>query len=133
MEEIQENDYVKTTNGLIGKVNKIEKPGSGNRFAGEFLSDTIIQFNDGKVYERRVKRNQIKKHSKNIIDLVEVGDIVNGKIVKHIALFEGFPNYPKLIFTDEKHLLPHETCENDDIKTILTHQQYENNIYRIGE
>lgn len=70
--EIKVGEYVRTKNGLIGKVNKIEIAGSGVRFGGEFLTDTIIQFNDGKVYERRVKDKNIVKHSKNIIDLIEV-------------------------------------------------------------
>lgn len=69
---IEIREYVRTENGLIGKVNKIEPRGSGCRFAGEFLKDEIIQFNDGKTYERRVKRKQVVKHSKNIIDLIEV-------------------------------------------------------------
>ena len=69
------------------------------------------------------------KHSKNIIDLIEVGDYVNGREVKHIAMFEGFPDYPKLIFVDEKHLVPGETAENKDIETILTKEQMEANQY----
>lgn len=69
---IEIREYVRTKNGLIGKVNKIEPRGSGCRFAGEFLEDEIIQFNDGKSYERRVKRKQVVKHSKNIIDLIEI-------------------------------------------------------------
>lgn len=73
------------------------------------------------------------KHSKNIIDLVEVGDYVNGKKVKQIAMFEGFPDYPKLIFTDKKYLIPGETIENKDIKTIVTHEQFENIEYKVEE
>lgn len=42
-EKICINEYVRTKNGLIGKVNKIELAGSGVRFGGEYLSDTIIQ------------------------------------------------------------------------------------------
>lgn len=72
MEDIKENEYVRTKNGLIGKVNKIEEASSGCRFAGEFLKDEIIQFNDGKIYERRCKREQVSKHSYNLIDLLEV-------------------------------------------------------------
>ena len=72
MEDIKVGEYVRTKNGLIGKVNKIELAGSGVRFGGEYLSDTIIQFNDGKVYERRVKEKDIIKHSFNLIDLLEV-------------------------------------------------------------
>lgn len=74
----------------------------------------------------------IVKHSKQLIDLIEVGDYVNGREVKHIAMFEGFPDYPKLIFVDETHLIPDDTCENDDIKTILTKEQYMANCYKIG-
>ena len=76
-----------------------------------------------------IDKNSISKHSKNIIDLIEVGDYVNGREVKHIAMFEGFPDYPKLIFIDEKHLVPGETAENKDIETILTKEQMEANQY----
>lgn len=79
-----------------------------------------------------IDKNSISKHSKNIIDLIEVGDYVNGREVKHIAMFEGFPDYPKLIFVDEKHLVPGETAENKDIETILTKEQYMANCYKIG-
>lgn len=76
--------------------------------------------------------NNIVKHSKQLIDLIEVGDYVNGRKVKHIAMFEGFPDYPKLIFVDETHLIPDDTCENDEIKTILTKEQYMVNCYKVG-
>lgn len=79
-----------------------------------------------------IDKNSISKHSKNIIDLIEVGDYVNGREVKHIAMFEGFPDYPKLIFVDEKHLVPGETAENKDIETILTKEQYMANCYKVG-
>lgn len=128
MSEIEIGEYVRTKNGLIGKVNEIEPKGSGTRFAGEYLSDTIIQFNDGKVYERRVKDNYIVNHSKNIIDLIEVGDFVNENEVIDKYLFNG--EMPVLETTGD------ETnakcmCESD-IRTILTHEQYERNCYKIN-
>ena len=76
--------------------------------------------------------NNIVKRSKQLIDLIEVGDYVNGRKVKHIAMFEGFPDYPKLIFVDETHLIPDDTCENEDIKTILTKESYMANCYKVG-
>lgn len=76
--------------------------------------------------------DKIVKHSKELIDLIEVGDYVNGREVKHIAMFEGFPDYPKLIFVDETHLIPDDTCENDEIQTILTKEQYLANCYKVG-
>lgn len=72
------------------------------------------------------------KVSANIIKLIEVGDYVNGREVKHIAMFEGSPDYLKLIFVDETHLIPSDTCENDEIKTILTKEMYEANCFKVG-
>ena len=48
-------------------------------------------------------------------------------------MFEGFPDYPKLIFTDKKYLIPGETIENKDIKTIVTHEQFESIEYKVEE
>lgn len=90
--EIKVGEYVRTNNGLLGKVNKIELKGSGVRFGGEFLTDTIIQFNDGKVYERRVKDKDIIKHSKDLVDLIEVGDIVNNGYIYEIGNTEDGHN-----------------------------------------
>lgn len=133
MEEIKVGEYVRTKNGLIGKVNKIEIAGSGVRFGGEFLTDTIIQFNDGKVYERRCKRNQIIKYSKNLIDLIEVGDLLE------IELSEEFvEKEDKNVFTRLGDVFTKETLQRNvdngiviNIKTILTHEQYEENCYKI--
>lgn len=112
---IEVNDYVRTKNGVIGKVIKV-------------LSNRVFLDNLG--YAVLIK--DILKHSKQLIDLIEVGDYVNGREVKHIAMFEGFPDYPKLIFVDETHLIPVDTCENDDIKTILTKEIYMANCYKVG-
>lgn len=118
---IEIREYVRTENGLIGKVNKIEPRGSGCRFAGEFLKDEIIQFNDGKNYERRVKRKQVVKHSKNLIDLIEVGDYINGKYVKEINQYKDGKSIIALI----------GIIDAQDIKTILTKEQHQSNCYTV--
>lgn len=135
---IEVGEYVRTKRGLIGKVNKIELKGSGTRFAGEFITDTIIQFNDGKVYERRVKDKDIVKHSFNIVDLIERGDYVNNCYV----LCEAENVFPEqcngvyhkaiIINTDPK------VSENFgwklidfEITEILTHEQYQANCYTV--
>lgn len=74
----------------------------------------------------------IKKHSKNIIDLIGVGDIVNNYIVLDVM---------EDLQTGEIHLempssYPKEgSCAiyNDEIKTILTKEQYMQNCYKIAE
>ena len=127
---IEVGEYVRTKSGLIGKVNEIELAGSGVRYAGEFLTDTIIQFNDGKVYERRVKDKDIVNYSKNIIDLIEVGDFVNGYKILEIA---NIKNSEQRIFTicksDFKSIC--KIWEEQDIQTILTKEQYERNCYTV--
>ena len=119
--EIKVGEYIRTKSGLIGKVNKIELKGSGTRFAGEFITDTIIQFNDGKFYERRVKDKDIVNHSKDLIDLIEVGDIVNGERILDIT-----GDYIHTNETDHNkfYLAKH-------IKTILTKEQYKANCYTV--
>lgn len=129
-------DYVRTKNGFLGKVNKIELKGSGVRYAGEFITDTIIQFNDGKVYERRVRDKDIIKHSKNIIDLIEVGDYVNGN--KVVETYKDSKKQDELyleVVVSSKMIKEPLTdyIEEDRIKSILTKEQYEANCYRLEE
>ena len=115
MGEIEVNEYVRTRDGKFY----------------QYIRDENELYFSGKDYFEPYLEN-IVKHSKQLIDLIEVGDYVNGREVKHIAMFEGFPDYPKLIFVDETHLIPDDTCENDEIQTILTKEQYEQNSYKVG-
>ena len=66
----------------------------------------------------------IRKHSKSIIDLIEVGDIVNEHYVRATYL-EGITRYIKL-----GNSCGTRTYEKD-IKSILTHEQYEQNCYTV--
>ena len=116
--DIEVGDYIRTKSGKIRKVK--------TTVAQYYITDRL-NISDNNQFTKE----DIVKHSKNIIDLIEVGDFVNGREVKHIAMFEGFPNYPELIFVDEKRLIPDDTCENDEIKTILTKEQYSQNCYAV--
>ena len=116
-DKIEVNEYVRFNNGEIGKVIDIKENPSRIVYS-EYGEIGLI--------------SDIVKHSKQLIDLIECGDFVNGRKVKHIAMFEGFPDYPKLIFVDETHLIPDDTCENDEIKTILTKESYMANCYKVG-
>ena len=118
---IEANEYVRTNSGLIFKVNEI----TYDEEYKDYLYKESFLLVDWK--------ENIVKHSKQLIDLIEVGDYVNGREVKHIAMFEGFPDYPKLIFTDKKYLIPGETIENKDIKTIVTKEQMANIEYKVEE
>ena len=116
-DKIEVNEYVRTKNGVIDKVDALYG-----------MIENTVHLENQKWFDIK----NIVKHSKQLIDLVEVGDYVNGREVKHIAMFEGFPDYPKLIFVDETYLIPGESCENDEIKTILTKEQYMRDCYKVG-
>ena len=65
----------------------------------------------------------VAKASHNIKDLIEVGDIINHKYIVsrsengNISFYEEMQEY--------------DITEN--IKTILTHEQFEDNCYKVGD
>lgn len=74
----------------------------------------------------------IVKHSKNLIDLIEIGDIVNGHLVidKYEDVDEYGNNFWCLIIEDDS--LLNRSIREEDIKTILTKEQSEANCYKVG-
>lgn len=121
MKDIKVGEKIRTNAGLIGELIRIERDDT----------DTSLKwyvFDDGKNV-RYINKPYITKHSFNLIDLIEVGDFVNENEVIDKYLFNG--EIPVLETTGD------ETnakcmCEGD-IKTILTHEQYERNCYRLED
>ena len=121
MSEIEVGDYVRINNDFrlialgIGKVIRINQ-------------DTIyVRMNLELPFAFKIEN--IAKHSKNLIDLIEPGDIVNNHYVKAVYL-DGAVKYIKLdnAYSPENHFTGVRTYE-DDIKTILTKEQMEANQY----
>lgn len=105
MDEIKENEYIRTKNG------KIDKVINDNYYISEYIE----------CEKGIVDKENIVNHSKNIIDLIEVGDYVNGNYVSEIKEYEDGKTILVLIgIVDEK-----------DIKTILTKEQYQANCYTV--
>ena len=104
---IEVGDYVRSRNGSIGKVTKIED----DKYLYE--NKELITF-----------IGNVVKHSKNIIDLIEVGDLV---------FIEDFFNYSFIHIFDETMLeaLKEDIKEDVKIKSILTHEQYSQNCYTV--
>ena len=65
-------------------------------------------------------RKDIIKASYNIIDLIEVGDYVNGYEVTSKDQFLGFGNHDWYM-------------TNDEIKSIVTQEQMEQMAYKVGD
>nr|DAW10435.1 MAG TPA: hypothetical protein [Caudoviricetes sp.] len=103
---IEVNEYVRTKEGVIGKTIKV-------------LSNRVFLDNLGYA----VLINDILKHSKQLIDLIEVGDYVNGKYVAKIVQ-EKSGKYTIISLI--------AIVDNQDIKTILTKEQYMANCYKVG-
>lgn len=72
----------------------------------------------------------IEKHSKNIIDLIEVGDYVNGYRVVNVINEEPCPS-GKCVDIDSYR--PSEECTiwEEDIKSIVTKEQIAGIEYKI--
>ena len=96
-----------------------------NLKVGEYVrtkKGKIFKYGKGRAYLG--KDNEIVNHSFNIIDLIEVGDIV---------FIEDFFGYNFIHVFDESMLeaLKKDVKDGIKIKTILTHEQYERNCYRL--
>ena len=120
MEEIKVGEYVKTKLGYIGKVIDI--------YEGHCFAKYHIEFQNKLKRKRQyLSVKTILKHSSNIIDLIEVGDIVNGSKVIDIAQTEIRAVYTEDM-TQKLSLIPRT---NKDIKSIVTKEQFKTIEYKV--
>jgi len=118
--EIKVDDYVRTKNGIIGKI-KIEK----YMGYGDWLIDTLY-YNDDEIIDDwtcSIKEYDVIKSSPNIIDLIEVGDYVNGLPVRFIEKDRIDIGQAEDFFW----------LKNGNIKSVLTKEQFEQMEYNVGE
>ena len=88
-----------------------------------------------------MKKKDIVKHSKQLIDLIETGDFVNGyrvlditKIVEDIEAFKTIYSKEEIsicVFVNESGAY-YIDIRDTDIKTILTKESYMANCYKVG-
>lgn len=98
---------------------------------GKYISDNEIQFRDGK---GKATYRDVIKSSSNIIDLIEVGDYVNGYRVYEIkdnCIMVGYKCF-KNEFDNEEDFL-YQTIYTNDIKSIVTKECFESMEYKVGE
>lgn len=91
----------------------------------------VIRINQDTIYVKMnfelpfaFKIENIAKHSKNLIDLIELYDYVNGMIVFDII---NYDNGEKELKLSSGYLM-----SKDEIQDILTHEQYEQNCYKLN-
>jgi len=112
---IKVNEYVRTKNGYIIRVDK-----NTNIFNLGYKEQYIDMETTRYGF---TCEEEIVNHSKQLIDLIEVGDYVNGKYVKEI---KGYGNGKYILALIG-------IIEEQDIKTILTKEIYMANCYKVGE
>lgn len=131
--DIEVGEFVRTKEGYIGTVQQINKENYNYLTVDvqkEVRRDGYYPLNY--IY---LKNEDIVKHSKDIIDLIEVGDYVNGKMVSRIkgdVPKSDIANEEDICYTDynDEYGLWFGISEKN-IETILTHEQYQANCYKV--
>ena len=120
MEKLEVGEYVRTKDGIIAKITDIL-----NEYSIDCDND-VFDIENGAMMEIPWEYIQeyIVKHSKNIIDLIELYDYVNGMIVFDII---NYDNGEKELKLSSGYLM-----SEDEIQDILTHEQYEQNCYKLN-
>ena len=108
-------------NGKIGKVKDIVLNGNNYEDSGIYLENEKFILGKEEIYKL--------KSSYNIIDLIEVGDYVNGVEV----IGKEFDNFNKEYLQCGVGDYVICTFEVKDIKTILTKEQFNSMKYEVGE
>ena len=95
----------------------------------------VIKINQDTIYVKMnfelpfaFKLENIAKHSKNLIDLVEDGDYVNGYKIIAINYKENYITIQNINKYSQNGI---KVMEKDEIKTILTKEQYQANCYTV--
>ena len=102
-------DYVRTKKGEIGKITYISK----------YNTAITTDYTTNPTIAKCVSISNIIKSSPNIIDLIEVGDYVNGLLIKSIG--------------DKFYNCGHTLVYFKNIKSIVTKEQFESMKYKVGE
>ncbi len=120
MEEIKVGEYIRILHGTIEKVEKID-PDINN------LYRKVITENNG--YTLEWLEFLKPKHSPNIIDLIEEGDYVNGKLVSNVDKVER----KNFIEWEDGDMYSTEIPNDKFIKDIVTKEQFNQMKYIVGD
>lgn len=118
---IEVNDYV--------RINMDNRNCIGIGRVSRIVNETIyVNMNNKYNFPVSFQMDKIVKHSKQLIDLIEVGDYVNGMEVLDIHKPRDLWD-PIEIRVDSRYT---NFILAEDIKTILTKESYMANCYKVG-
>lgn len=129
--ELKENMYVRNCYGRIAKIEDIE---DNIAYCDNWLYQRYEEFITFIYLNNEKDINEITKVSFDIIDILEVGDYVNGYPVTAILssnnkVYEIQVKRPN----NRTGVWIKRIRNNEDIKSIVTKKQFEDMEYRIGE
>lgn len=127
MSEIKIGEYIRTLDGKIGKFVRYSSRKDDSIYKSPF--NCFIKLENRKSV-LQCHREYIVKHSKNIIDLIEVGDIVEYKKGKYKVKADVFEDEGKLVVDD---LIDLKSIRKIKIISILTKEKFEEESYKVGE
>lgn len=121
--------WVRTDDGFITKILGI----IGKDIYNDSHGKEVIEYGTNREYQRSDKYNSgfymysdwVVKASHNIVDLIEVGDYVNGS---EVCMIKPDENNRLWIYTDSNYKVG---IMESEIKTILTHEQFEREAYKV--
>ena len=127
--KLEVGQFVRNKDGTIGKIIAIDlaKPRQEkypNHPSKKWWRDKILI----SCYKGWITTQNIIKASYNIIDILEVGDYVNGEIVTKASLDNIECNYIEIGYSYNR-----KGLRNKDIKSIVTHEQMEQMAYKVEE
>lgn len=115
MAEIEVGEYVRTKDGKIDKL-----------INSNFYMSIYVECEKGLYLIEN-----IVKHSKNLIDLIECGDFVNGYKVISVD-YDVMNDTTECIELDLNSNYQYNFISIRQIQTILTKEQYMANCYKVG-
>lgn len=115
MMKIEVGMYIRTDLGEIGKVTSVAEDDTGMNLGQFYNSEPFL-------------RGKETKARHNIVDLIEFGDYVNGLLVTDI---HGDRIYVLNSYIDDKNNKSFSYMLSSDIKTVLTHEQFEREAYKV--
>jgi hypothetical protein len=125
---IEKGDYVRVSymygNTKIAKIEKILDKDPCYKNMQMYRIDRSVQHDSASYISSKIYKEDIIKHSKNLIDVIKVGDVITtnnlcGEIAK--------------IKEDKIWLACSDCCYVENIKSIITKEQIKEMEYKINE
>ena len=120
--KIKAGEYIRTKEGEIGVI------GFPDEEENMFEQKQFEWYSNGKSYNL-IKEYEVIKHSKNIIDLIEEGDYVNGVYIEGIGIRGYNDKYLRTLELDGEY--KYINIFPSEIHSIVTKEQFKSVEYEV--